>query len=182
MSRVGKKPIEVPEGVKVTLEDKQLVFSGKNGELKVPILKGVGVKIEGGKIIFSREGNTNQAEANWGTMRALANNALLGSEKDFLKELKIEGIGFRAAVEGSVIVLSVGFSHPVKLALPPGIKVSVEKNIIKISGPDKFLVGETAANIRRVKKPEPYLGKGIMYLNEKIRRKAGKKAASSTAS
>lgn len=182
MSKIGKKPIVLPEGTQAELKGDQLVFTGKNGSLTAPVLKGVGVKIEGKEIIFSLLENTNQAKANWGTTRALANNALSGSQQDFVKELKMEGIGFRAMVEGDTVVLNVGFSHPVRFPLPEKVKASVEKNIIRISGPDKFQVGETAANIRRIKKPEPYLGKGIMYVGEKIRRKAGKKAATSSGS
>ena len=177
MSKIGKKPIIIPKSVKVEIAEDYLKFIGPNATLRVQFLPGIKVDFKNDELVFEPENNSLQTRANWGTMRSLAYNALEGSMKDFVKELKIEGVGYRAAIEGSDLILNVGFSHPVKLALPPDIKASVEKNIIKIAGSDKFLVGEIAANIRRVKKPEPYKGKGIMYVDEVIRRKAGKKAA-----
>lgn len=179
MSKIGKKPIIIPEGVKVQIADDYLEFAGENATLRIGILPGIAVYEKDNQLVFEPKNNSRQTRANWGTMRALAFNALQGSMRDFVKELKIEGIGYRAAVEGDYLVLNVGFSHPVKFHLPPGIKASVEKNIIKISGADKFLVGETASRIRKIKKPEPYKGTGIMYSDEVIRRKAGKKAAAS---
>ncbi len=180
MSKIGKKPIFIPEEVKVRLEEGFLVFSGKNGELKVKFLADVEVKIENNNIIFSIKKHTRQAKSNWGTICALSNNALKGSMEDFVKVLKIEGVGCRANIEGEKLILNVGYSHPVEFLIPMGIKISVEKNIVKITGPDKFLVGETAARIRRIRKPEPYKGTGIMYVDEIIRRKAGKKLAAAT--
>lgn len=179
MSKVGKKIINIPEEVKVEITDKSLKFSGKNGNLEVPFLEGVTPKVEDGILSFAVSGNNKQIRSNWGTMRALANNALLGAQNDYVKELKIEGVGYKAVAEDAVVVFNVGYSHPVKFNLPEGIKVSVEKNIVRVSGNDKRLVGETAAKMRAIRKPEPYKGTGIMYVGEIIRRKAGKKVAGS---
>jgi large subunit ribosomal protein L6 len=181
MSKIGKQPIQIIEGVKVALDGEVLKFSGTNADLEVKMLPGVDVEIKDNEIVFRPQDDLEQSRANWGTMRALANNAMSGAVKDFTKSLKIEGIGFKANVDGTNIVLNLGFSHPITLALPKGIKAVVEKNIITISGADKFMVGEIAAEIRAFKKPEPYLGKGIMYTDEVIRRKAGKKVAGTTA-
>jgi large subunit ribosomal protein L6 len=181
MSKIGKQPIQIIEDVKATIENGVLKFSGKNADLEVKILSGIDIEIKDNEIIFKPQNDLEQTKANWGTMRALSNNAMSGAAKDFTKSLRIEGIGFKANIEGDNIVLNLGFSHPITLALPKGIKASVEKNIITIAGADKFMVGEIAAKIRSFKKPEPYLGKGIMYTDEVIRRKAGKKVASTTA-
>lgn len=177
MSRIGKKPIEVPEDVAVTLAGSALVFDGKNAKRELAVPRGIRAELEGKTLAFFAENNLKQTRANWGTTRALAMNAILGAREDFKKELQIEGVGFRAQMDKGNLVLNLGFSHPVVYPVPEGIAVSVEKNIVKITGPDKFLVGETAARIRALKKPEPYKGKGIMYVGEKIRRKAGKKVA-----
>jgi len=179
MSRIGKQPIIIPDGVNASVNDNYLEFTGPNAVLKIKILAGLKVIQKEGRLIFEPLNNSRQTKANWGTMRAISINAVEGSIKDFIKELKIEGVGYRASVDGDSLILNVGFSHPVKFQLPVGIKAFVEKNIIKITGADKFLVGQIAAQIRKTRKPEPYKGKGIMYVNEIIRRKAGKKAASS---
>ena len=131
------------------------------------------------EILFTCENNSKQTINNWGTMRALTANAVAGASNDFMKELLIEGVGYRAEIQGENLILNVGFSHTVNFPIPSGLKISVEKNQIKILGSDKQIVGEVAAKIRSIKKPEPYKGKGIMYKGEIIRRKAGKKAASS---
>lgn len=180
MSKIGKQPIQLIEGVKAEIIDGVLRFSGTNADLEVRILPGIDAEINDEKISFKPQDDSEQSRANWGTMRALSNNAMQGSMKDFIKGLRIEGIGFKANVEGENLVLNLGFSHPITLTLPKGVKVVVEKNIITVSGADKFLVGETAAKIRSFKKPEPYLGKGIMYTDEVVRRKAGKKVAGTT--
>lgn len=176
MSKIGKKPISIPEGTAAKIEGNVLVVSGKNGVLGIKILPGVKTTIDNGVVSFSVENDLKQTKANWGTMRALVNNAVIGVSQGFEKNLKIEGVGYRAAMDGNVLVLNIGFSHPVKLETPKETKISVEKNIIKVSGMDKNLVGQTAAKIRAFKKPEPYKGKGIKYENEVIIRKAGKKA------
>jgi len=194
MSRIGKKPIRIPQDVAVHLEDGFLKATGKNGELRLKILPqiraeltlpaGRGQESPAGserELTFFPKDNSGQTRANWGTMAALTKNALLGVSQGFSKVLELQGIGYRANLEGDTLVLNVGFTHPVRLRSPAGIKITVEKNRVTVSGIDKFLVGETAANIRKIKKPEPYKGKGIRYLGEVVRRKAGKKAAGETA-
>ncbi len=181
MSKIGKQPITVPEGVEVKINDGIFDLKGKVGEFFVKSLPFIETKLENNVISFNVKNNSKQAKANWGTLRALVQNAITGVSEGFMKNLIIEGVGFRANMEGESLVLNVGLSHPVKIAPPAGIKISVEKNLIKISGVDKDLVGKIAASIRAVKKPEPYKGKGIRYEKEIIRRKAGKKVAGTTA-
>ncbi|MBI4193381.1 MAG: 50S ribosomal protein L6, partial [Candidatus Colwellbacteria bacterium] len=158
MSKIGKKPIEIPEDVAVTLAESVLVFAGKNARRELAVPRGVRAELDGKSLAFFADNNLKQTRANWGTTRALAMNALQGAQKDFMKELHIEGVGFRAQMDAGKLVLNIGFSHPVVFLVPDGVAVSVEKNIIKVSGSDKFLVGETAARIRALKKPEPYKG------------------------
>lgn len=177
MSKIGKKPIDIPEGVTITEKDDILEVKGKNAVLTVPILSGIDMKTEDNSITLSPANKQKQTLSNWGTMSALLKNAIHGSMNDFSKELAVKGVGFRVALEGNVLVLNVGFSHQVKFPVPEGVKVTVDKNNIKVEGASKWLVGETAANIRQIKKPEPYQGKGIRYVDEVVRRKAGKKAA-----
>ncbi len=174
MSRIGKKPIDILEGVKAVLTDKVLVVSGPKGELKKEINKYVRVEIKDNKIfVFSEKGNL------WGLYRALIANMIEGVSKGFERKLEMEGVGFKAAVEGDNLVLNLGFSNPVKIKKPAGIDFKVEKNVITVSGADKELVGKTSALIRKQKKAEPYKGKGIKYQGEKIRRKEGKKVVAS---
>ncbi|HUY69920.1 MAG TPA: 50S ribosomal protein L6 [Candidatus Tyrphobacter sp.] len=177
MSKIGKNPIEIPAGITATLTENELKIKGPNGEATLPILKGLSVKLEEGKLIFSPEDKTKQTRSNWGTMRALTANAVKGAAQDFGRELIIEGVGYRAEVSDQVLILSLGYSHKINFPIPAGIKILVEKNTIKIAGADKERVGETAAKIRRFRKPEPYKGKGVRYSDEVVRRKAGKKAA-----
>jgi large subunit ribosomal protein L6 len=179
MSKIGKRPIELPDGVSIEIKGESLEVKGKV-TLSVRILPGVKVEVKDKEVLFVPGGSTKQILSNWGTMRALTANAVKGVSEEFVKELIIEGVGYRAEVQGDKLVLNVGFSHQVNFSIPIGTKVVVEKNNIKVSGADKELVGETAAKIRRIKKPEPYKGKGIMYKGEVVRRKAGKKAVSST--
>ena len=179
MSKIGKQPIKIPEGVVVEIKGDTLEIKGKNNTLNVKLMQGIKTRIEDGELVFVPEGRTKQILSNWGTMRALTANAVKGVSEDFIKELVIEGVGYRAEVQRNNLLLNVGFSHQVNFTIPVGIKIAVDKNAIKISGSDRQLVGETAAQIRRIKKPEPYKGKGIMYKGEVIRRKAGKKAVSS---
>ncbi len=180
MSKIGKKLIKIPEGVTVAMSDNALVIKGKLGELKVPVLAFVNPEIKDGQVTFSSSEGGSQARSNWGTMRALVSGAILGVQDGYVKLLEIEGIGFKASLEGKNLVLNIGFSHPVKYAIPEGITVVVEKGVMKVNGIDKALVGEVAAQIRRLKEPEPYKGTGIRYKGEVIRRKAGKKVAGST--
>ena len=181
MSKIGRKPILISSGVEVKAVNNELEFKGKEGSLKMPVLPHIKVKLktgeQGNEILVYSEESVKQAKANWGTMAALTKNAIRGVAEGFSKTLEIEGIGFKASMEGSKLVLHVGFSHPVKFETPAGVKIAVEKNQIKVFGVDRALVGETAANIRKIKKPEPYKGKGIRYQGEIVRRKQGKKVA-----
>ncbi len=180
MSKVGKKPISIPQGVEVKISSDQLEIKGKGGSMALAVLPHTSAELKENKLVINTTGADKQARANWGTMRALAQNAVTGVNEGFSKELEIQGVGYRAAMEGTTLVLNIGYSHPVKFPSPEGIKISVEKNFIKVSGHDKGLVGETAAKIRSVRKPEPYLGKGIRYRGEVVKMKAGKKVAGST--
>lgn len=181
MSRIGKKPINIPEKVEIKIENDRIIVKGPKGELSQSLpdrIKAVIEDSEQGKILkIAPEKKNKEIAALWGLSRALVFNMIKGVTEGFEKQLQIEGVGFRAVVQGSKLVLSLGLSHPVEMEAPKGIEFKVEKNIITISGIDKQLVGQVAAKIRDFKKPEPYKGKGIRYVGEVIRRKAGKKAA-----
>jgi len=177
MSRIGKKPIEIPEGVDLKIEGQKVIVKGPKGELRKEFPLVLKIETEDKKIFLKTESKSKEIKALWGTSRAVLANMIKGVKEGFEKKLEIEGIGYRANLEGNDLVLSLGFSHPVKFSCPEGIKFSVEKNIITVSGIDKELVGQTAAKIRKIKPPEPYKGKGIKYSGEFIRRKMGKKAA-----
>jgi len=177
MSKIGRRPITIPEGVEAKIQDGVLELKGKIGVLKVRLLDGVTAKVENNSIKFASSDDSKQGRANWGTTAALARNAVLGVKDGFTKTLEVEGVGFRASMEGDNLVLNVGFTHPVKYAPLAGIKISLEKGAIKIFGIDKAMVGQAAAEIRKIRKPEPYKGKGIRYQGEIIRRKVGKKVA-----
>jgi len=177
MSRIGKKPILIPEGVEVKIEGQKVTIRGPKGELAEEIRPEIKVEVKENKIFVLPQIETKKTKAFWGLTRALLANMVMGVSEGYEKKLQIEGLGYRATLEGpSDLVLYVGFSHPVKIQAPSGIKFSVEKNIITVSGTDKELVGQTAAKIRSVQPPEPYKGRGIKYLGEVIRRKVGKKA------
>lgn len=180
MSRLAKKPIELKPGVSLIEDGGFLIFKGPKGEQKVRILPFVNVAIVETTINVTTEKSMKQARANVGTMWSIIRNAIEGVSDGFKKVLEIEGIGYKANMDGSILVLSLGFVNPVRVEPPKTITVSVEKNIISISGIDKELVGRIAAEIRALKKPEPYKGKGIHYAGEVIRRKAGKKATATT--
>ncbi len=180
MSRVGKKPILIPERVEIKIENQKVIIKGPKGELEREIRPEIRVELKEGKIFVLPKIETKKTKAFWGLTRALLANAIEGVTSGFEKKLQIEGLGFRASLEGDNLVLQVGFTHPVKLKTPEGIKFSVEKNIITVSGINKELVGQVAAKIRKVKPPEPYKGKGIRYLGEVIRKKVGKKVAITT--
>ncbi len=180
MSKIGKKSINVPDNVQVKIGGGSLEFNGSNGSLSIKIPSYIKTEIRDKTVSFYPENSSKETRAKWGTIRALASNAIIGVTKGFEKVLEVEGIGYRANMEGNILILSIGFSHPIKFNPPEGIKISVEKNSIKISGFDKALVGQVAAQIRAFKKPEPYKGKGIRYQGEIIRRKAGKKMAATT--
>lgn len=181
MSRIGKKPILIPEKVEVKIDGQNILIKGPRGELSLEVRPEIKVAIHDGKIIVSPQTETKKTGAFWGLTRALLQNIVKGVTEGFEKKLSMEGVGYRAKLEGEQLILQVGFSHPVPIQPLPGIKFSLEKNIITISGIDKGLVGQIAAKIRKVRPPEPYKGKGIRYLGEYVRRKTGKKAAGSTA-
>ncbi len=177
MSRIGKKLIEIPATVKVTIEGQTVSVSGPKGELKETIHRDVKVENKDGKVLVapSKENASNKARAMWGLYRALIANMIQGVDKGFEKKLEIEGVGFKAALQGDELVMNLGFVNPVKIKKPEGVNFLVEKNLITISGFNKQVVGQIAAEIRATKKAEPYKGKGIKYQGEKIRRKEGKK-------
>jgi len=182
MARLGRKPIEIPSGVAVQLAGGILHFKGSKGDLDLPVLPFIGVDLAGNQLAFKTLINSKQALANQGTMAALTKNAIVGVSGGFSKTLQMLGVGFRASLEGKTLVLNVGFSHPVKFEPPAGITIELDKSgTIKISGMDRGLVGQAAAQIRKIKPPEPYKGKGIRYEGEIVRKKAGKKAVSATA-
>jgi large subunit ribosomal protein L6 len=177
MSRVGKKPILIPENVKVSIDDHKITVEGPKGKITETIHKDMKVEIVNNQIIVSRPSDEKKFKALHGTTRAIIANMVEGVIKEFTKVLQIEGVGYKAKVEGRKLILEVGFTHSVIMDIPEGISVVIEKeNLIKVSGVNKQLVGEFAAKIRAVKPPDPYKGKGIKYLDEKIRRKAGKVA------
>ncbi len=180
MSKVGKKPITIPQGVTVTVDGGMLQVKGKEGSLSLPVLPHTNVEVKENVLTVTSTGSDLQARANWGTMRALAQNAVKGVSAGFAKELEIQGVGFRATMEGNNLVLNLGFTHPIKFETPAGIKIAVEKAAIKVTGADRNLVGQVAAQIRAYKKPEPYKGKGIRYKGEVVKMKAGKKVAGAT--
>ncbi len=181
MSKIGKKLISIPDGVEVKIADGRLEVKGKLGALSLLILDKITAELKDKTLVFSASGEGKQARANWGTMRALAQNAVIGVSEGYVKYLELEGIGFKASLEGKTLVLNIGFTHPVKFTPPEGIALAIEKSSIKISGIDKAMVGEVAAQIRELRKPEPYKGTGIKYRGEVIARKEGKKAASAGA-
>jgi len=181
MSKIGKKQLTIPEGVTISNANGTLTVKGKNGTLTVPVLEYVTPKIEGQIVSFEVASDIKQARANWGTLSALVSNALVGVTEGYTKRLDVQGIGFKATMEGANISLNLGFSHPIKFTTPEGIKITLEKSQIIVAGADKYMVGQTAAEIRKLRKPEPYQGKGIRYVGEQVRRKEGKKVAGSTA-
>ncbi|MBU6447907.1 50S ribosomal protein L6 [Patescibacteria group bacterium] len=175
MSRIGKKPIQLPSGVSAEMKNGSFNVTGPKGSLEITVHPKVSVSIADGQVNVDVKNHDNKTErALWGLTRSLLANAVSGVVSGYEKKLEINGVGFRGTVAGSKINLSLGFSHPVEVEVPKGLSATIEKNIITITGIDKQQVGEFAANIRALKKPEPYKGKGIKYVDEVIRRKAGK--------
>ena len=174
MSRIGKLPIDIPAGVTITVDSDVVSVKGPKGELTVPHLSDVTVALEGTQAIVTRKDDERIAKAQHGLQRALLNNAVIGVTKGYEKKLEINGVGFRVSGGGQEIEMSLGFSHPVKYKAPEGILLTVEKMTITVSGISKQAVGQAAAEIRKIKKPEPYKAKGIKYSDETVRRKAGK--------
>ena len=176
MSRIGKKPIAIPEKTEVSVEPGVVTVKGPLGELKLAYKPFVEVKIADGQVIVEPTGETLEHRAFWGTYASEISSMVDGVNKLFEKKLIIEGVGFKAEVQGDDLVLNIGFSHQVRVTIPEGINCTVEKNIISVSGISKEDVGQFAAEVRAHKKPEPYKGKGIRYDDEIVRRKEGKKA------
>ena len=177
MSKIGKQPIEITQGVEVKVDGSNIVVKGPKGQLSKKTPREIKVEIKDSQILVEPLSGDHKAGALWGTMRALIFNMVKGVSEGYEKKLIIEGVGFKASVQGNKIVLNLGFSHPVEVEAPEGISFDVVKNVVTVSGIDKELVGQVTAEIRSKKKPEPYKGKGIRYENEVVRRKAGKKAA-----
>jgi len=177
MSRIGKKPILIPEKVDVKISNGLVVVSGPKGELKRNVHSLIKIEVKDKEIVLNIKNEDDKLEKSlWGTERQLINNMIVGVNEGFSKKLEINGVGYRAATSGKSLTLSVGYSHPVEFKIPEGIDVSVEKNLITVSGIDKQQVGEISAQIRKIRKPEPYKGKGIKYIDEVVIRKAGKQA------
>ena len=180
MSRIGNKPITVPEGVEVTLNDKNITVKGPKGTLNYTFRNNVEVKVEDGKVAVTRKDDSKVSKQLHGTTNSNINNMLIGVSEGFKKELEINGVGYRFQLQGNKLVVTAGYSHTVEMVAPEGVKMEMpEKSQTEliISGYDKQAVSEFAANIREIRKPEPYKGKGIKYKDEHIRRKEGKKAA-----
>ncbi len=176
MSRLGKRPITLPAGVEASFADGVLTVKGPKGTLTRSIKDVVTVTVEGDQVTVAPVNDSKEARSLWGTYASHVINMAHGVSEGFSKVLEIEGVGYRAEIKGSSIALSVGFSHPVEIPFPEGVTAVVEKSVITVSGIDKEEVGQYAANIRKIKKPEPYKGKGIRYQGEYIIRKQGKKA------
>ena len=177
MSRIGNMPVTVPEGVEVKIDGQHITVKGPKGSLERDIHPNIKVELDGNEIKVSRPDDTNINKSLHGTTRALIHNMVEGVSKGFTKTLEIVGVGYRASLKGNTLVVSAGYSHDVELEIPAGIKVELPKNTqVVVSGSDKQVVGQFAANVRGVREPEPYLGKGIHYSDEHIRRKEGKTA------
>lgn len=181
MSKIGKKPLTVAPGVSVNIEGRAVKIIGPKGELEYTLPSNIELKTEGGQLVVSRKQDIKQVRSLHGTIARILENALKGVTEGWGKTLELVGTGYRARLEGASLVLAIGFSHPVKFDPPTGISFAIEENKITISGIDRHLVGQVAANIRAVRPPEPYKGKGIRYTDEYVRRKAGKAAKTATA-
>lgn len=176
MSRIGKNPVEVPSGVEVSIVNDLLTAKGKNGTLTVALHEAVEVKQEDGKVVVKPRVGAPAASKMWGTMRSMINNAVIGASEGFSVRLEINGVGYRAAVQGNNLNLQLGYSHDIVYPIPQGITVKCERpTLIEVSGASKQQVGQIASEIRAFRKPEPYKGKGVKYENEIIVRKEGKK-------
>ena len=176
MSRLGKKIIDIPAGTEVSYANGTLTVKGKLGSLNRTIDPSIEVKVENNQITFSPKRNSGNVKSLWGTVASHTMNLIDGVNTGFTKKLVLEGVGYKSEVKGQTIALALGFSHPVNVTIPQGLTVKAEKNVITISGIDKELVGSFTAEVRSLKKPEPYKGKGFRYSDEVIRRKEGKKS------
>jgi large subunit ribosomal protein L6 len=177
MSRIGKQPVVVPQGVKVQIEGATIRADGPKGKLAQTVPPGLSATVAGGRILIEREGDDRRARSLHGLTRALVANMVQGVKDGFERRLEIVGIGYRAQMQGKVIQLALGYSHPVMFALPEGVTAEIDKQTaITLRGPDKAVLGQTAAKLRALRKPDPYKGKGVRYVDEYVRRKVGKKA------
>lgn len=182
MSKIGNKDITLPAGVTVVVQDGQIKVAGPKGQLVEAMLDGVTLEVADGKVAVRTVANTRTAKSRHGLIRSLVNNMVIGVAHGYTKKLELVGTGYRVAKKGAGITLTVGYSHPVEMAAVPGIEFGVEGNTtIVISGASKYLVGQVAANIRKVRPPEPYKGKGIRYSDEVVHRKQGKTASTAKA-
>ncbi|MEK7414776.1 MAG: 50S ribosomal protein L6 [Planctomycetota bacterium] len=182
MSRIGKQPVAIPQGVQISLDGRTLVCKGPKGTTKLALATGVNAKVESGKVVFERVGDEKLARAMHGTTRALVANMVEGVTKGYSKSLEIVGVGYRATLQGKKLVLNVGFANSIEVLIPEGITITVpDQTHVNVTGVDKALVGQIAANVRAARKPEPYKGKGVRYIDEVVRRKAGKAAAAGAA-
>lgn len=178
MSRIGKLPVSLPQGVTLTVGKQEIVVKGPKGTLTTPVPGGISCKVDNGAAVFTRRNNERQQRAFHGLARALLANAVKGVATGWTRKLEIQGIGYRAAVQGKQVELALGYSHPVVYPIPEGISVAVEKQTqISISGADRQKVGQVASEIRALRPPEPYKGKGIRYVDEVIKKKVGKTGA-----
>ena len=178
MSRVGRRPIAIPDGVTVEQVGESVRVKGPKGTLSERLPREIKVTIEGGQALLARPDDRKQTKALHGLSRALVANMVTGVTTPFAKELEIQGVGYRADVSGKTVKLQIGFSHPVEIPIPDGLKVSVDRNVlIRVEGASRQQVGQFAANLRGVRPPEPYKGKGIRYVGERVRRKVGKAGA-----
>jgi large subunit ribosomal protein L6 len=174
MSRIGKQPISIPTGVNVTINDRQVTVNGTKGSLTQNILEGIEVNQEVDSLIVSRVSDEKVPKANHGLMRSLINNMVIGVSQGFSKKLEIVGVGYRVSLQGNGLKLNLGYSHDINFPLPEGINANIEQSFITVSGINKQQVGQVASEIRALRKPEPYKGKGIKYDGEYIIRKSGK--------
>jgi large subunit ribosomal protein L6 len=176
MSRIGKKPIVVPAGVTLGIDGQTVSVKGPKGELSWTVSDAVTLSFENGELTFAPREDTSRARAMWGLSRTLVNNMVVGVTVGYERTLELVGVGYRAALKGSALSMQLGFSHDVEVAAPNGVTFQVPRPVeIRITGIDKQLVGETAARIRKIRPPEPYKGKGVRFMGEKVRRKEGKK-------
>jgi large subunit ribosomal protein L6 len=177
MSRIGKQPVSIPSGIEVSLDGGVISFKKGNVTKELNTKNLVDVKVENNEIVFSPKGDDRESRAFWGTFRSLSNNIVIGLTDGYEKKLEINGVGYKAAVQGNKLVLNLGHSHAIDYEFPKNVQISVEKNIVTIKGDDKQVIGQIAAEIRSFRPPEPYKGKGVKYVDEHIIRKAGKTAA-----
>ena len=178
MSRIGRKPIPLASGVKVSVADGGVAVEGPKGKLSVPLPGGIAARVDDGRVLVERSEDTPRERALHGLVRSLIANAVFGVKDGFTKELEIQGIGYKAAVEGKDVVLSLGFSHPVRFSMPEGVQITVDKQVrLIVKGADKQAVGQVAADLRSLRPPDVYKGKGIRYAGEYVRKKVGKAGA-----